>query len=81
MEAPASLALQPVVSCPSMIQACKLIEAEAMQCGHKIAYLLTHRGRVPDWRHRPLVLDQSCGWKCQPLTGKRADSCDTSHGH
>jgi DDE family transposase len=76
---PRRLALQLAVSCQSIAQAFELTGAEATQRWHKIAGLLTHGGRDPNWRRRPSVLDQLRGWKRQPLARKQADSGDASH--
>ena len=61
------LALQLAVSCQSIAQAFDLQGAEAKQRWNKIAELLTHSGRDPNWRRRPSVLDQLRGWKRQPV--------------
>jgi putative transposase len=78
---PRRLALQLAVSCQSIAQAFDLTEAEATQRWDKIAQLLTHSGKDPNWRRRPSVLDQLRGWKRQPLARKKPDSEDVSHGH
>jgi putative transposase len=64
---PRRLALQLAVSCQSIAQAFDLQGAEAMQRWDKIAALLTHSGKDPNWRRRPSVLDQLRGWKRQPV--------------
>jgi putative transposase len=61
------LALQLAVSCQSIAQAFDLKGAEATQRWNKIAELLTHSGRDPNWRRRPSILDQLRGWKRQPV--------------
>jgi hypothetical protein len=76
---PRRLALQLAVSCQSIAQAFELTGAEATQRWNKIAELLTHGGRDPNWRRRPSVLDQLRGWKRQPLARKKANSGDASH--
>ncbi|MGH8059944.1 MAG: hypothetical protein ACREOH_22350 [Candidatus Entotheonellia bacterium] len=78
---PRRLALQLAVSCQSIAQAFELQGAEATQRWNKIAVLLTHSGKDPNWRRRPSVLDQLRGWKRQPLTCKKPNSGDVSHGH
>ena len=78
---PRRLALQLAVSCQSIAQAFELQGAEATQRWNKIAALLTHRGKDPNWRRRPSVLDQLRGWKRQPLARKKPNSGDVSHGH
>jgi putative transposase len=78
---PRRLALQLAVSCQSIAQAFELRGAEATQRWNKIAVLLTHSGKDPNWRHRPSVLDQLRGWKRQPLTRKQPNSGDVSQGH
>jgi hypothetical protein len=60
---PRRLALQLAVSCQSIAQAFDLKGVEAKRRGEKIAELLTHAGRDPNWRRRPSVLDQFRGWK------------------
>jgi putative transposase len=64
---PRRLALQLAVSCQSIAQAFDLTGVEAKQRWEKIAALLTHAGRDPNWRRRPSVLDQLRGWKCQSV--------------
>ena len=78
---PRRLALQLAVSCQSIAQAFDLKGAEATQRWNKIAELLTHSGRDPNWRRRPSVLDQLRGWKRQPIARKAINSGDVSHGH
>jgi hypothetical protein len=78
---PRRLALQLAVSCQSIAQAFELQGAEATQRWHKIAELLTHAGRDPNWRRRPSILDQLRGWKRQPLTRKEANSGDVTPGN
>jgi putative transposase len=62
------LALQLAVSCQTIAQAFDLKGAEAKRRWVKIADLLTHSGKDPNWRRRPSVLDQLRGWKRQPVT-------------
>ena len=78
---PRRLALQLAVSCQSIAQAFELKGAEATQRWNKIAELLTHSGRDPNWRRRPSVLDQLRGWQRQPLTRKGTNRGDVSHGN
>lgn len=78
---PRRLALQLAVSCQSIAQAFELEGAEAQQRWNKIAELLTHAGRDPNWRRRPSILDQLRGWKRQPMARKAGHSGDVSHGH
>jgi hypothetical protein len=78
---PRRLALQLAVSCQSIAQAFELQGAEATQRWNKIAALLMHSGRDPNWRRRPSVLDQLRGWKRQPLARKKTNHGDVSHGH
>jgi hypothetical protein len=78
---PRRLALQLAVSCQSVAQAFDLKGVEATQRWNKIAALLTHSGRDPNWRRRPSVLDQLRGWKRQPLARKKTKSSDVSHGN
>jgi hypothetical protein len=73
---PRRLALQLAVSCQSIAQTFELTGAEAMPRWNKIAELLTHGGRDPNWRRRPSVLDQLRGWKRQPLARKKANGGD-----
>ena len=61
------LALQLAVSCQTIAQAFDLKGTEATQRWAKIADLLTHSGKDPNWRRRPSVLDQLRGWKRQPV--------------
>jgi len=76
---PRRLALQLAVSCQSFAQAFELQGAEATQRWNKIAELLTHSGRDPNWRRRPSVLDQLRGWQRQPLPRKGTNSGDGKH--
>lgn len=75
---PRRLALQLAVSCQSIAQAFELTEAEATQRWNKIAALLTHSGKDPNWRRRPSVLDQLRGWKRQPIARKKGNNGDVS---
>ena len=76
---PRRLALQLAVSCQSIAQAFELQGAEATQRWHKIAALLTHTGKDPNWRRRPSVLDQLRGWKRQPVSHTKANRGEVSH--
>jgi putative transposase len=78
---PRRLALQLAVSCQSIAQAFDLQGEEATRRWDKIAALLTHGGRDPNWRHRPSVLDQLRGWKRQPIPRKKGRGGPVSHGH
>jgi putative transposase len=69
---PRRLALQLAVSCQSIAQAFDLQGVEATQRWDKIAALLTHAGKDPNWRRRPSVLDQLRGWKRQPVVRRQA---------
>lgn len=69
---PRRLALQLAVSCQTIAQACDLRGAEATRRWDKIAALLTHSGKDPNWRRRPSVLDQLRGWKRQPVVRSRS---------
>jgi hypothetical protein len=64
---PRRLALQLAVSCQAIAQALDLRGAEATPRWDKIAALLTHSGKDPNWRRRPSVLDRLRGWKRQPV--------------
>jgi hypothetical protein len=64
---PRRLALPLAVSCQSIAQAMDLQGAAAQQRWQQIAALLVHRGRDPNWRRRPSVLDQLRGWNRQPV--------------
>ena len=55
---PRLLALQLAVSCQSIAEACQLQGVIAKRRWEKIAALLTHSGKDPNWRRRPSVLDQ-----------------------
>jgi putative transposase len=66
------LALQLAVSCQSIAQAFDLKGAEAKQRWDKIAKILIHSGKDPNWRRQPSVLDQLRGWKRQPVSRKKA---------
>jgi putative transposase len=68
---PRRLALQLAVSCQTIAQAFELQGSEAALRWDKIATLLTHSGKDPNWRRRPSVLDQLRGWKRQPVGGKQ----------
>jgi hypothetical protein len=76
---PRRLALQLAVSCQSIAQAFDLQGDEATRRWDKIAELLTHAGRDPNWRRRPSVLDQLRGWKRQPIARRDANSGDVSN--
>jgi hypothetical protein len=39
----------------------------------KLAALLTHSGKDPNWRRRLSVLDQLRGWKRQPVVRKNTN--------
>jgi hypothetical protein len=78
---PRCLALQLAVSCQSIAQAFELQGAEATRRWNKIAALLTHSGKDPNWRRRPSVLDQLRGWKRQPLARQKPNNEYVSHGH
>jgi putative transposase len=62
------LALPLAVSCQTIAHAFDLKGTEAKRRWAKIADLLTHSGKDPNWRRRPSVLDQLRGWKRQPVT-------------
>jgi putative transposase len=68
---PRLLALQLAVSCQSIAQAFDLKGTAAKRQWDKIAELLTHSGKDPNWRRRPSVLDQLRGWKRQPVVRKK----------
>ena len=70
---PRRLALQLAVSCQSIAEACHLQGAVAKRRWEKIAELLTHSGKDPNWRRRPSVLDQLRGWKRQPVVRKKTN--------
>jgi hypothetical protein len=78
---PRRLALQLAVSCQSIAQAFERQGVEATRRWNKMAELLTHRGRDPNWRRRPSVLDQLRGWKRQPVVHKKANRGDVSNGN
>jgi hypothetical protein len=73
---PRRLALPLAVSCQSIAQAFELTGTEATRRWDKIAELLTHSGKDPNWRRRPSVLDQLRGWTRQPRARKQANSRD-----
>ena len=70
---PRLLALQLGVSCQSIAEACQLTGVTAKRRWEKIAALLTHTGKDPNWRRRPSVLDQLRGWKRQPVARKKTN--------
>jgi hypothetical protein len=78
---PRRLALQLAVSCQSIAQAFDLQAEEGTRRWDKIAALLTHGGRDPNWRRRPSVLDQLRGWRRQPIPRKKGRGGAVSHGH
>ena len=78
---PRRLALQLAVSWQSMAQAFDLQGGEAQQRWDKLAAILTHSGKDPNWRRRPSVLDQLRGWKRQPIARKKANSEQVSNGN
>jgi hypothetical protein len=69
------------VSCQSIAQAFDLEGGEAQRRWDKMAALLTHSGKDPNWRRRPSVLDQLRGGKRQPMARKGANGGDASHGN
>jgi putative transposase len=73
---PRRLALQLAVSCQSIAPAFDLKGAQARRRWQDIAELLMHRGKDPNWRRRPSVLDQLRGWIRQPVRRKQ-----TSRNH
>jgi len=73
---PRRLALQLAVSCQSIAHAIDLKGAQAKRRWQEIAELLMHRGKDPNWRRRPSVLDQLRGWKRQPVGRKQANRRD-----
>jgi hypothetical protein len=70
---PRLLALQLAVSCQAIAEACQLKGVVAKRRWEKIAELLTHSGKDPNWRRRPSVLDQFRGWKRQRLVRKKTN--------
>jgi putative transposase len=78
---PRRLALQLAMSCQSMAQAFDLKGVEAQRHWDKIAAILTHSGKDPNWRRRPSVLDQLRGWKRQPIARQKTNSGEVSNGH
>jgi hypothetical protein len=78
---PRRLALQVAVSGQSIAQAFDLKGVEAQRRWDKLAAILMHSGKDPNWRRRPSVLDQLRGWKRQPIARKEANSEEGSHGH
>jgi hypothetical protein len=70
---PRRLALQLAVSCQFIAEACHLKGVVAKRRWEKIAALLTHSGKDPNWRRRPSVLDQLRGWKRQPVVRKQTN--------
>jgi hypothetical protein len=64
--------LQLAVSCQSIARAFDLKGAEAKRRWDKIAEILTHSGKDPNWRRQPSVLDQLRGWKRQPVSHQKA---------
>jgi putative transposase len=73
---PRRLALQLAVSCQAIAQAFDLRGAEATQRWDKIAALLAHSGKDPNWRRRPSVLDQLRGWTRQPVVRRSSSQPD-----
>jgi hypothetical protein len=67
---PRRLAVQLAVSCQSIAQTCELKRAATKCRWDKVAPLLTHAGRDPNWRRRPSVLDQ-LGRKRQSVVRKK----------
>jgi putative transposase len=78
---PRRLALQLAVSCQAIAQAFDLKGVEAQRRWDKIAALLTHSGKDPNWRRRPSILDQLRGWKRQPRARKKGNSRDVNNGN
>jgi hypothetical protein len=78
---PRRLALQLAVSCQSIAQAVALQGEEATRRWDKIAALLTHGGKNPNWRRRPSGLDQLRGWTRQPMPRKTGRGGAVSRGH
>jgi hypothetical protein len=73
------LALPLAVSGQSIAHAFELQGAEAQRRWDKIAALLTHSGKDPNWRRRPSVLDQWRGWTRQPLARKKTNGGNVNH--
>ena len=78
---PRRLALQLAVSCQSIAQAFDLKGVEAQRRWDKLAAILTHSGKDPNWRRRPSVLDQLRGWKRQPIARQETNSGEVSNGN
>jgi putative transposase len=66
------LALQLAVSCQSISRVFELSGADAEREWQRIAELLRHQGKDPNWRSRPSVLDRLRGWKPQPVRRTKA---------
>jgi len=68
------LALQMATSAQSIALAFELSGDDATRAWDKIAIVLTHSGKDPNWRRRPSVLDEIRGWtptpKAMKITGK-----------
>jgi putative transposase len=78
---PRRVALQLAVSCQSIAQAFDLKGDEAQQRWDKLAAILTHSGKDPNWRRRPSVLDQLRGWKRQPIARQETTNGEVSNGN
>lgn len=60
------VALQLAVSAQSIAMAFELDGSAAELAWERIARVLTHTGKDPNWRRKPSVLDQLRGWKIAP---------------
>jgi len=60
------LALQLATSAQSVANAFELKGAKAAAAWDRLALVLTHSGKDPNWRRRPSVLDELRGWVREP---------------
>ena len=64
------LALQLAASAQSIANAFELNGKKAVEAWDRLALVLTHSGKDPNWRTRPSVLDQLRGWAPPPKAQK-----------
>ena len=64
------LALQMATSAQFIAHAFELSDDEATRAWDRIALVLTHSGKDPNWRRRPSVLDEIRGWIPTPKVRK-----------
>jgi hypothetical protein len=69
-----------VLATPRIAAAMELKGAAAVKEWNRLAVILEHQAKDPNWRRRPSVLDQLRGWKIQPKKPRNAKSAPTARG-